>query len=47
MFLGDKAFDANKVREFLARNGAEAVIPARKGTKGAAAMTERNINGDI
>ncbi len=34
-FLGDKAFDANKVREFLARNGAEAVIPPRKGTKGA------------
>jgi transposase len=25
-FLGDKAFDANKVREFLARNGAEAVM---------------------
>src|ERR1700681_3458944 len=34
-FLGDKAFDANKVREFLAHNGAEAVIPPRKGTKGA------------
>jgi len=33
-FLGDKAFDANKVREFLARNDAEAVIPPRKGTKG-------------
>ncbi len=33
-FLGDKAFDANKVREFLARGGAEAVIPPRKGTKG-------------
>jgi hypothetical protein len=34
-FLDDKAFDANKVREFLARNGAVAVIPPRKGTKGA------------
>jgi transposase len=34
-FLGDKAFDANKVRELLARNGAEAVILPRKGTKGA------------
>ena len=34
-FLGDKAFDANKVREFLASKGVEAVIPPRKGTKGA------------
>jgi transposase len=34
-FLDDKAFDANKVREFLARNCAVAVIPPRKGTKGA------------
>jgi hypothetical protein len=25
-FLGDKAFDPNKVREFLARNGAEAGV---------------------
>jgi transposase len=32
-FLGDKAFDANKVREFFTRNGVEAVIPSR--TKGA------------
>jgi transposase len=34
-FLDDKTFDANKVREFLARNGAVAVIPPRRGTKGA------------
>lgn len=34
-FLGDKAFDANKVRELLASKGVEAVIPPRKGTKGA------------
>lgn len=34
-FLGDKAFDAHKVREFLASNNIEAVIPPRKGTKGA------------
>lgn len=33
-FLGDKAFDANKVREFLASRKIEAVIPPRKGTKG-------------
>lgn len=33
-FLGDKAFDANKVRDFLAARKIEAVIPARKGTKG-------------
>ena len=33
-FLGDKAFDASKVREFLASNKIEAVIPPRKGTKG-------------
>jgi transposase len=32
--LGDKAFDAHKVREFLAGKGVEAVIPPRKGTKG-------------
>jgi len=33
-FLGDKAFDANKVRELLASRKIEAVIPPRKGTKG-------------
>jgi transposase len=31
-FIGDKAFDSNKVREFLEQNGIEAVIPPRKGT---------------
>jgi transposase len=35
-FLGDKAFDTNKVREFLAKTKTEAVTPARKGTTGGA-----------
>lgn len=31
-FIGDKAFDAKKLRELLAGEGIEAVIPPRKGT---------------
>jgi transposase len=46
-FLGDKAFDANKVREFLARNGVEAVIRREREPKAPTATTERNINGAI
>jgi len=32
-FLGDKAYDADWLREMLAKKGIEAVIPARKGRK--------------
>ena len=32
-FIGDKAFDAKALRERLAKDGAEAVIPFRKGTR--------------
>ena len=33
-FIGDKAFDANRLREYLAGQGIEAVIPMREGTSG-------------
>ena len=33
-FIGDKAFDSKTVRESLAADRIEAVIPPRKGTKG-------------
>jgi transposase len=33
-FIGDKAFDSNRVREPLAADHIEAVIPPRKGTRG-------------
>jgi transposase len=33
-FIGDKAFDANQLREYLAGRGIEAVIPMREGTSG-------------
>jgi len=33
-FIGDKAFDANRLREYLAGRGIEAVIPMREGTSG-------------
>jgi transposase len=33
-FIGDKAFDANRLRKYLAGQGIEAVIPMRKGTSG-------------
>ncbi len=33
-FIGDKAFDANRLRKYLAGRGIEAVIPMRKGTSG-------------
>jgi len=36
-FIGDKAFDAHWLRERLADNGIEAVIPLRGGTTGHAA----------
>src|SRR5882672_10328165 len=36
-FIGDKAFDAHWLRERLADNGIEAVIPLREGTTGHAA----------
>ena len=32
--IGDKAFDANRLRKYLAGRGIEAVIPMRKGTSG-------------
>jgi transposase len=32
--VGDKAFDANRLRKYLAGRGIEAVIPMRKGTSG-------------
>jgi len=32
-FLGDKAFDANKLRDFLAARKIEAILPARRGTR--------------
>ena len=32
--IGDKAFDANRLRKYLADRGIEAVIPMRKGTAG-------------
>jgi len=32
-FLGDKAYDADWLREMLAARGIEAIIPARKGRK--------------
>jgi len=34
-FIGDKAFDAKRLREFFAGEGVEVVIPPRNGTKGA------------
>jgi transposase len=33
-FIGDKAFDAIRLRKYLAGRGTEAVIPMRKGTSG-------------
>ena len=39
-FLGDKAYDADWLREDLARRGIEAVIPARKGRKSPAPHDE-------
>ena len=39
-FLADKAYDANWLRDHLARCGIEAVIPARKGRKAPAAHDE-------
>ena len=32
--IGDKAFDANRLRKYLADRGIEAVIPMREGTAG-------------
>jgi len=32
--IADKAFDANRLRKYLAGRGIEAVIPMRKGTSG-------------
>ena len=46
-FLGDKAFDANKVREFLAHNDAEVSSRREREPKAPTATTERNINGAI
>lgn len=40
VLLGDKAYDANWLREDLARRGIEAVIPARKGRKSPATHDE-------
>jgi len=39
-FLGDKAYDANWLRDYLHRQGIEAVIPARKGRKAPAVHDE-------
>jgi len=33
-FIGDKAFDANRLRAYLAGRSIEAVIPMREGTTG-------------
>ena len=33
-FIGDKAFDANRLRKYLGGRGIEAVIPMRNGTSG-------------
>jgi hypothetical protein len=46
-FLGDKAYDAEWLREMLTSRGIEPVIPARKGRKHPAphdgAMTESGV----
>ena len=46
-FPGDKAYDADWLREMLAARGIEAIIPARKGRKHPASHDAEKTNGDF